>query len=317
MEPKSPVLSKKEKKPFTSPIIEKISQKKAQAKILLSQLVDKLDTYTYARSTFLLVLIFYLLGKSLNYFLYLILILYLYLFAFRFIRFWVKNSLMYMLDFIYFGNVCLVIFLLFYNQNVNYFLTVYSCATGVISLTIIVDNNEVELGDTDFITSTFLDSVPVLVTWAIRWKHILYREKDSSFVLDIGNVYFEFDSIMAKLIYLPVIIWFAWAAGYLMLNGKILRKFAYSNLYESTICKFYHTNYLSFILGDHKKLTIVKYLTLQLLFLLISIPVVLSCFYNFYFSSGYLIFIIIFLGFNSAKGKEKRLNQLVNENKDK
>ena len=294
-------------------LINSIKEKKEKAKIILSQLVDKLDSYTYARSTFLLVLLFYFLGRSLNYFIYIILVLYLYLFIYRFIRFWVKNSLMYMLDFIYFGNVCLVIFLLFYHHNTDFFLTIYSCATGVISLTIIVDNNEVELGDTDFVTSTFLDSVPILVSWAIRWKHILYHERDSNLVLNIGNIDFQMNETVTKLICLPLVMWLLWAFTFLMLNGKILRKFAYSDLFESTICKFYHTNYLEFIIGDHKKLTIVKYLLIQLAFLIVSIPVVLSCFYNFYFSCGYILFDIILIGFNSARGKERRLKELVTQ----
>ena len=48
------------------------------------------------------------LGKSLNYYLIGILILYILLITNRLIRFWIKHSLMYMLDFIYFGNINLI-----------------------------------------------------------------------------------------------------------------------------------------------------------------------------------------------------------------
>ena len=89
----------------------------AKTKELLSNIIDKLNITTNARSIILLTLIFYFLGKFLNYLIYLILFLYLYLITFRFVRFWVKNSLMYMLDFIYFGNILLMIFLIFYNHK--------------------------------------------------------------------------------------------------------------------------------------------------------------------------------------------------------
>jgi hypothetical protein len=89
----------------------------AKTKELLSNIIDKLNITTNARSIILLTLIFYFLGKFLNYLIYLIFFLYLYLITFRFGRFWVKNSLMYMLDFIYFGNILLMIFLIFYNHK--------------------------------------------------------------------------------------------------------------------------------------------------------------------------------------------------------
>ena len=92
---------------------------------------------------------------------------------------------------------------------------------------------------------------------------------------------------------------------------KILRKFAYSDLYESQIYKFYHSKTLIKILGDHKKYTILKFLSIQLAFLIISIPVQLSCFYNFYFHSGYIIFMIILLGYNSARIKEEKIKGII------
>ena len=232
---------------------------------------------------------------------------------YRFIRFWIKHSLMYMLDFIYFGNICMILFLLFYRNDLNLFLNVFSCSSGVIALTVIIDNNNIELGDSDFMLSTFLDCIPILSCWAIRWKHILYRNSDCDLVLYIGNVILRKDDYFKKLIILPFISWFIWAFFYLILNGKILRSFAYSDLFESTICKFYHSNSFYSILGNHKKYTILKYLFIQLCFLIISIPVVLSCFYNFFFCTGYLIFISILLGINSSRIKNKELQGLINK----
>ena len=293
--------------------LEKIKQQKQKIKLKLEKLVLKLDTFTNARTTVTFFFLFFLLGQSLNYYLIGILILYIFLMIYRFIRFWIKHSLMYMLDFIYFGNICMILFLLFYRNDLNLFLNVFSCSSGVIALTVIIDNNNIELGDSDFMLSTFLDCIPILSCWAIRWKHILYRNSDCDLVLYIGNVILRKDDYFKKLIILPFISWFIWAFFYLILNGKILRNFAYSDLFESTICKFYHSNSFYFILGNHKKYTILKYLFIQLCFLIISIPVVLSCFYNFFFCTGYLIFISILLGINSSRIKNKELQGLINK----
>ena len=291
--------------------LEAIRQQKQKIKLKLEKLVEKLDEFTNARTTVIFFLLFFLLGKSLNYYLIGILVLYILLITNRLIRFWIKHSLMYMLDFIYFGNICMIIFLLFYRNDLNLFLNVFACSSGVIALTVIIDNNNIELGDSDFISSTFLDCIPILSSWAIRWKHILYFKEDCDSILFIGNVEFNYDDYLKKLIIYPFFSWFLWAFSYLLLNGKILRTFAYSDLFESTICKFYHSNSFYFIVGNHKKFTILKYLFIQLCFLIISIPVVLSCFYNFYFCSGYLLFMCILLGINSARIKHNKLKGLV------
>jgi hypothetical protein len=290
-----------------------LNSKHAKTKELLSKIIDKLNITTNARSIMLLTLIFYFLGKSLNYLIYLILFLYLYLITFRFVRFWVKNSLMYMLDFIYFGNILLIIFLLFYNHNEAFFLLVFSCSTGVISLTIITDNNEVELNDSDFITSTFLDCIPILITSTIRWKHLLYREQDSDFVINVGEKVFCYDYTMQMLIFSQIGVWMLWSVLYMVLNGKVLRQFAYSNLYESSICKFYHSKSFKKVLGDHKQMTIVKYLIVQCGLMLMSIPVVISVFYHFYCCVVYILFIIVLIGYNSSRGRRIRMELLINK----
>lgn len=288
-----------------------LKDKKDKTKKIMNKVVDKLDEQTNMRSTFFLVLIFFTLGNSLNNYLIVIFCLYLFLLTFRFFRFWVKNCLMYMLDFLYFGNILLIIFILWYRYNENYFLVTYSCATGVIALSIIVENIDVDLSSTDFITSTFFDAVPVLTTYAIRWKHLLYMKEDSDYVLTIGERDLVYDETLKKLIFLPFIFLGIWGLIYLILNGKIFRNFAYSEYFESSVCKFFHSENLRFLLGDHKKFTILKYITVQFLFLVISIPIVLTCFYNFYFNCGYIVFIILYLGFNSARNKDKKMELLL------
>ena len=283
---------------------------KEKIKSKLRKLIGVFDNFTNARTTLFFVIIFYFLGKGLNILVLTLLCIYAYLLTFRLIRFWVKNSLMYMLDFVYFGNLSLIIFLLFFKKNLNVFLAVFSISTGVIGLTNIAHKNKIELGNSEFLMNTFLDCIPALATSAIRWKHLIYYIPFDNFI-NLGHVPFKNDLILWKIILIPFGLWFIWALIFLILNGKILRGFAYSHLYESSIFTFYHSNSFYKILGDHKRYTIIKYLSLQFILLLISIPIVINCFYNPYFNIFYLIVMNLILGANTAIAKKEQLRQMV------
>ena len=283
---------------------------KEKIKSKLRKLIGVFDNFTNARTTLFFVIIFYFLGKGLNILVLTLLCIYAYLLTFRLIRFWVKNSLMYMLDFVYFGNLSLIIFLLFFKKNLNVFLAVFSISTGVIGLTNIAHKNKIELGNSEFLMNTFLDCIPALATSAIRWKHLIYYIPFDNFI-SLGHVPFKNDLILWKIILIPFGLWFIWALIFLILNGKILRGFAYSHLYESSIFTFYHSNSFYKILGDHKRYTIIKYLSLQFILLLISIPIVINCFYNPYFNIFYLIVMNLILGANTAIAKKEQLRQMV------
>ena len=93
---------------------------------------------------------------------------------------------------------------------------------------------------------------------------------------------------------------------YFIINTKTLRKFAYSDIYQSTIGDFYKSKDFECLFGDHTKNTTIKYLMMHLIFLLMVTPISILNFYNFYFNTGYLVFMLIFLGYNqSIKSKEE------------
>jgi len=318
----SPVLNKKSKlsddnvfrlthkRSHSETKINRFLKKKEEIKANLKALMGVFDSFTNARTTLFFVIICYVLGRGLNIFVFTILCIYAYLLTFRLIRFWVKKSLMYMLDFVYFGNLSLIIFLIFYKDNENAFLAIFSISTGVIGLTNIVHKNKIELGNSDFLMNTFLDCIPTLAVSAIRWKHYIYTIPFNNFIT-FDNVRFQNDIMLWKLILIPIALWFCWALIYLILNGKIFRGFAYSHLYESSIFTFYHNDSFQKILGDHKKYTIIKYLCLQFVLLLISIPIVIICFYNPYFNLLYIIIMNLILGINTAIAKKEQLRQMV------
>ena len=112
--------------------LNKFFKNKEKIKSNLRKLIGVFDSFTNARTTLFFVIIFYFMGKGLNIFVFTILCIYAYLLTFRLIRFWVKNSLMYMLDFVYFGNLSLIIFLIFFKDNLNAFLAIFSISTGVL-----------------------------------------------------------------------------------------------------------------------------------------------------------------------------------------
>ena len=313
--------SESERSPFSDSDISQIPRSKSETnlnkslrkekiKSKLKKFIAVLDSFTNARTTLFFVIIFYMLGRGLNIFVYTILILYAYLLIFRLMRFWVKQSLMYMLDFVYFGNLSLIIYLLFFKMKKDVFLAVFSMSTGVIGLTNIIHKNKIELGNSDFLMNTFLDCIPTLATSAIRWKHLIYAIPFNNFV-SFDEISFKNDVLLKKIIFIPIILWFVWAFIYLLLNGKILRGFAYSQLYESSIFTFYHNDSFKKILGNHKKYTIIKYLFLQFILLIISIPIVISCFYNQYFNLFYIILMNVILGINTAIAKKEQLKQMV------
>ena len=290
--------------------LNKFFKNKEKIKSNLRKLIGVFDSFTNARTTLFFVIIFYFMGKGLNIFVFTILCIYAYLLTFRLIRFWVKNSLMYMLDFVYFGNLSLIIFLIFFKDNLNAFLAIFSISTGVIGLTNIAHKNKIELGNSEFLMNTFLDCIPTLATSAIRWKHLIYNLPFDNFI-SLGYVPFKNDIILWKIILIPFALWLIWALTYLILNGNIFRGFAYSHLFESSIFTFYHSNSFNKVLGDHKKYTIIKYLFLQFVLLLISIPIVINCFYNPYFNLFYLFVMNLILGINTALAKREQLRQMV------
>ena len=102
-----------------------------------------------------------------------------------------------------------------------------------------------------------------------------------------------------------------WAIIYFVLNTFVLRKFAYSDLYQGAIGDFYKSKDFEFLFGDHTKNTTIKYLIMHLIFLLMVTPLHLLNFYNFYFNTGYLMFMIVFLGYNQSVKSKQELTKIV------
>lgn len=304
------------KTPTLNPIhpINRFEGQSKLAKFLNEKFISKMDHYTNIRSTFLLLVLVFLLGKNLNWYLNFMVVLHFYLISYRVVRFWIQRWLMYMIDFCYPGNFLMIYFILFDNDNKNIFYTVYPAASSVISLAVIVCDNQADLSNTDFLTSCSIHILPVSTMWAIRWKHRLYPKEifdNDNTLLTLGDIPFRFDNNLYMLIRNLYLLWLIWAICYFILNAKILRKYAYSDLYESAICDFYKSNFLPILFGDHKEKTVLKYLLMHIIFVILVTPIAILNFYCFYFNTFYIMFIIIFLGYNQSKKHRKLIEDLV------
>lgn len=293
--------------------IDRFKNQSKLAKWINHHFVLKMDHYTNVRSTLVLLCLVYLLGKNLNWFLRFLVFLHVYLILYRFIRFWIKRWLMFMIDFCYPGNFLMIYFILFDSTNYDLFLLVFPIASGVISLAVIVCDNQADLSSTDFLTSCFIHSLPITTMWAIRWKHMLYPKHvlEERILIDIGTVPFAFDEIFFKLLIYPYVLWLFWATYYFFLNVFVLRKYAFSDYYESAIGDFYKSDMFECIFGDHKKYTVIKYLLQHLIFMFMVTPLSFLNFYSFYFNSGFIMFIVIFLGFNQARKNKAYTEQVL------
>ena len=283
------------------------------AKYLNTHFMSKMDEFTSVRSIFLVSILAFTLGNNLNYYLIILFIIHTYLLAYRVMRFWIERWLMYMIDYCYIGNILLIYFNLFARNSMDIFLSLYSMTSGVISLAVIFCDNHADLTNTDFLTSCSIHTLPVTTMWAIRWKHYLYDNymEYKGNIIDTENIKFQADEIFVKILIYPFLYWIVWAIVYFILNTKILRKYAYSDLYESAIGDFYKSKDFECLFGDHTKNTVFKYLMMHLIYLFIVTPISLLNFYNFYWNTLYLILIVIFLGYNQCVKSKQELTKIV------
>ena len=294
-------------------IIDRFEGQTKLAKYLNTHFLSKMDEFTSVRSIFLVSILAFTLGNNLYHYLIILFMVHSYLLAYRVIRFWIERWLMYMIDYCYIGNILLIYFNLFARNNIDIFLSIFSMTSGVISLAVIVCDNHADITNTDYLSSCSIHTLPLVTMWAIRWKHRLYDNylEYKGNIIDTENIIFQFDDIFIKVLLYPFIYWIFWAIVYFILNTKILRKYAYSDLYQSAIGDFYKSKDFECLFGDHTKNTVFKYLMMHLIFLTAVTPISLLNFYNFYWNTGYLICIVIFLGYNQCVKSKLELTKIV------
>ncbi len=307
----------KKKVPTLDPtfIIDRFKGQSKTAKYLNIHFIKRMDTFTSVRSIFFISILAFTLGNNLFHYLIALFIIHSYMLCYRVIRFWIKRWLMYMIDYCYIGNTLLIYFNLFARNNYDLFLSIYSMTSGIISLAVIICDNHADITNTDYLTSCCIHILPVTSMWAVRWKHRLYDNymDYKGYIIDTEDIKFQIDSTFFKVLTYPFIYWIIWAIVYFILNTSILRKYAYSDLYQGAVGDFYKSKDFECLFGDHTKNTTIKYLMMHLIFCVMVIPIWMLNFYNFYFNTGYLVFLLIFLGYNQSVKSKKELESIIND----
>jgi len=184
------------------------------------------------------------------------------------------------------------------------------------TLAVIIFNNQTQFNSTDHLTSSWIHTLPLITNWAIRWREFIYREeslKTLSFQFnDFKTIKFSFDfkdEVFSGLFTYPLIFWSFWALTYLVVMGLFLRRFNRETKYCSGLTDFKDFTKNIRFLGDTNNFTILKYLFQHFTFFVAMFPISILCFYNFYVNSAYVVFIILFLGWNTARNNIKHLNK--------
>lgn len=282
--------------------------------------MKKMDKYAYARAITLLCLCGFFLGNNLRIFLWIFIIITIYLMIYRVLRFWTKRYLLYMMEFCYLGNVFLLAFLLFFNKSEEMFIVTFILNSGLMTSAVVIFNNTTQFNSTDHLTSSWVHTLPLITNWAIRWRHYIYTREILSKLnfdfMDFTKIEFKFDNLFCKLVYYPVLFWLLWAFLYFILIGFVLKKFTRNPKYFSGLNDFKEymktrRNKNNVNMEDENFfVTLFKYLLQHFSFLVIMFPVSLLSFYSFYFNTVYIFFIMVYLGWNTARNNFKYMNKL-------
>jgi len=275
--------------------------------------MKKMDRYAFARALILMTSLTFFLGNNLPIFLWGYVIVSIYLVVYRSLRFWVKRWLMYIIEFCYFGNYVLMAFILLFGNWRSVFSIAYVCNTGVMSLAVIAFNNQAQFNSTDHLTSSFIHTLPLITCWALRWKHKLHHMTTLSgfglSIMDFSELTYQNDTQFKYLVILPVLFWASWAAFYYATTTTVFNKYVMDEKYGSGIGDFVQAGALKFLWGDHKKLRHLKYIMQHGIFFVVAMPLTWVFFYNFTLNTLYVIFIIVFLGWNTGRNDMKHLER--------
>jgi len=184
------------------------------------------------------------------------------------------------------------------------------------TLAVIVFNNQTQFNSTDHLTSSWIHTLPLITNWAIRWREAIYSQenlKKLNFKFnDFAKIRFCFDfkdEVLAGLVTYPLIFWCFWAVTYLVCMSLFFRSYNANTKYCSGLTDFKDIMKNIRIFGDTNKFTVLKYLFQHFAFFVVIYPFSIWCFYDFYVNTAYIVFIILFLGWNTARNNIRHLNK--------
>lgn len=282
--------------------------------------LKKMDEYVFARCITIFSIVSFFLGNNLNIFLSLFIGISFYALTYRIIRFWIKRYLLYLLEFCYFGFVLYLYFLIFDNSNKILFSTCYICTTGLMSLSIILFNNQTHFNNSDHLTSSWIHTLPLIANWSIRWRHMIYFEDSLQNLkfnfINFEEIKFEFNYLLYGLFIYPLIFWLFWAILYYILIQFLLKRFIDDNKYRDSLSDFIYYFRNKKFWGNVENNSKIKFLAQHFIFFSFGYPIGIFAFYNYYFNTGYIVFIILFLGWNTVRNEIKRKKKGISNQDD-
>jgi len=136
-------------------------------------LMKDMDKFASARSTIVFTVMAYFLGHNIDNFLWFFIIFTVYVLILRVVRWWIIGWLFYLFEFCYFGLIGSVVYVFFCPNNKEFWCCIYAISTGVMSISIILFSNQAAFNSTDHISSIWLHAMPLISSWAIRWRHYI------------------------------------------------------------------------------------------------------------------------------------------------
>jgi hypothetical protein len=122
----------------------------------------------------------------------------------------------FMLDFCYFDNLLLLIWLYIFPQNLKLFKLVFALSTGPLLMAVIAWSNSLVFHDIDRVTSLFIHLFPPTVLYAERWHNPSNFSAYSEAEISWSN---SFESI-----WVPFLFYVAWQVAYLVKTEVMDRK---------------------------------------------------------------------------------------------
>ena len=160
----------------------------------------------------------------------------------RYYTFWTNGWHMYLIDFCYMGNFVMLLYLNFFPKSQWLGMTAYLFSNGVLASGILAFRNSLVYHKIDFLTSLVTHSVPMVITFHIKWYTIPSQqhlpEEEQRFAPmpeittwgDFGYYFFQ----------VPLAVYFSWLFAYGIINFVCTSKVAgYTN---DTVYRTFTTN---------------------------------------------------------------------------
>ena len=277
--------------------------------------MKEMDKFAYLRQNLIFALVFFFLGNNLNIYLYLFIGITIYMIVLRFIRWWVKTWLLYLFEFCYYGIASLIIYIWFFPNSQELFISTFSYSSGNMAIAAIIFSNSAQFGSTDHISSVWLHLTPIITCWCVRWREKIYSAEVLKFLkfdfVPSHNI-LPTDKIPLYFFGYPLAFWGCWCIYYVLFFYIMCNSFAHK--YENGITDFKGLmKKLSFIFRENYNGIKWKYLLMHFILFLVGIPFAILCYYSFLFHLIFILIVMCYVFYNAGVQQAKFVSKKVKD----